>query len=141
MNPTWKQTMDKEMNSLLSQGSWDFVTAPPRYDIVSCEQVFTMKYRHGGKVDIYKAHLVAKGFTQTCEVDYFETFSPVACLNFICVIFCFVINQQWPMFQLDGKNTLYGDLWEEVCMEQPLWYVAQGESIMCKLKKVIYGLK
>jgi len=37
MNPTWKQTMDKEMNSLLSQGSWDFVTAPPRYDIVSCE--------------------------------------------------------------------------------------------------------
>lgn len=37
------------------------------------------------------------------------------------------------------KNAFpYGDLNEEVYMEQPLEYVAQGEDEVCKLKKVIY---
>ena len=46
------------------------------------------------------------------------------------------------MFQLDVKNALlYDDLEEEVYMEQPSGYVAQGENMMCKLKKAIYDLK
>jgi len=36
---------------------------------------------------------------------------------------------------------LYGDLVETVFMEQPPRYVAQGENVVCKLKKAIYGLK
>ena len=44
------------------------------------------------------------------------------------------------MFYLDVKNTfLHGDLDEEVHMEQPL--VAQGDTMVRKLKKAIYGLK
>ena len=35
----------------------------------------------------------------------------------------------WPLFQLDIKNVfLHGDLANEVYMEQPLGFVAQGES-------------
>ena len=47
------------------------------------------------------------------------------------------------MFQLDVKNVfLYGDLHEEIFMEQPLEFVAQGERHMvCRLKKALYGLK
>ena len=47
------------------------------------------------------------------------------------------------MYQLDIKNAfLYGDLTEEVCMEQPLGFVAKTEThLVCKLKKAIYGLK
>jgi len=40
------------------------------------------------------------------------------------------------------KNAfLYGDLQDEVYMEQPPSYVAQGESKVCCLKKAIYELK
>ena len=41
------------------------------------------------------------------------------------------------------KNTfLYGDLYEEIFMEQPLGFVAQGEMhLVCRLKKALYELK
>ena len=45
-----------------------------------------MKYKSDGTLDRYKARLVAKGFTQTYQVDYSETFSPVAKLNMIKVL-------------------------------------------------------
>ncbi|RVW94174.1 putative ribonuclease H protein [Vitis vinifera] len=47
------------------------------------------------------------------------------------------------MYQLDIKNAfLYGDLIEEVYMEQLPGFVAQGEPhLVCKLKQAIYGLK
>ncbi|XP_020258624.1 uncharacterized protein LOC109835036 [Asparagus officinalis] len=48
----------------------------------------------------------------------------------------------WAMHQLDVQNAfLYGDLDEEVYMEQPPRYVAQGENIIYRLRKAIYGLK
>jgi len=39
------------------------------------------------------------------------------------------------------KNVfLYGNLEEEVYIEQPPGYVAQEEKMVCKFKKAIYGL-
>jgi len=75
-------------------------------------------------------------------VDYSETFSPVARLNSIQILFSVATNMKWPLFQLDVKNAfLYVDLKEQVYMEQPPGYIAQRENIVCRLRKVIYGLK
>lgn len=65
-------------------------------------------------------------------------------LNSVRVIISFAVNYDWPLYQLDVKNAfLYGDLSEEVYMEQPPGYVAQGEnhSKVFRLHKAIYGLK
>ena len=90
-----------------------------------------------------KARLVAKRYTETFGIDYFETFSPVARLTSIRILLSMAITKNWPLYQLDIKNVfLHGDLHEEVYMEQHLGYAAQGESDkVCKLKKVINGLK
>ena len=46
-------------------------------------------------------------------------------------------------FSVDIKNVLlYGDLAEEVYMEQPPVFVAHGESgLVCKLRRSLYGPK
>ena len=88
---------------------------------------------------INKARLVAKGYTQTYEIDYFETFSPISRMNSIRILFSIVVNMSWSLFKLDVKNAfLYGNLQEEVYMEQLTGYVAQGEQ---KSVKVIYVVK
>ena len=42
---------------------------------------YKIKNRSDGTVDRYKARLVARGFTQEYEIDYEETFAPVARLS------------------------------------------------------------
>ena len=80
-----------------------------------------MKQTLEGKVDRYKARLVAKGYTQTYDIDYEETFVPVAKINTIQTLISCAANLDWRLFQLDVKNTfLRGDLQEEVYMEIPL---------------------
>ncbi|KAL0298831.1 UNVERIFIED_CONTAM: Retrovirus-related Pol polyprotein from transposon RE1 [Sesamum radiatum] len=143
-HPEWKMAMDNEMFALISRGTWELVEVPPNADIVACRWVSTLKFRADGTLEWYKARLVAKGFTLTYGVDYFETFSPVARLNSIRVLFSLAVNLNWPMYQMDIKNAfLHGDLNETVYIEQPPSYVAQGEKqrMVCKLKKAIYGLK
>lgn len=43
-----------------------------------CKQLFKIKNLPSGTIDRYKAKLVAKKFTQTYGLDYFETSAHVA---------------------------------------------------------------
>lgn len=89
-----------------------------------------------------KARLVAKGYAHSYSVDYSETFSPIAKLASVRLFISLANTYDWPLYQLDVKNAfLHGDLQEEVYMEQPPGFVAQGENgKVCRLKKSLYGL-
>lgn len=61
-------------------------------------------------MDCYKAYFVAKDFSQTYGVDYFETFFLATSLNTICILFSLAVNLDLLIFQLDAKNDfLYGN--------------------------------
>ena len=139
----WKAAMDHEVQALVSRGTWTLVPCPADANIVMCKWVFTIKYHPDGTIARHKARLVARGFTQAYGIDYTETFSPVVRLNSLRVLLSLAVNQAWSLHQLDVSNVfLYGDLEEQVFMEQPPGYVAQGESSkVCFLRKAIYGLK
>jgi len=84
--------MDEKMKALTSKGTWELVSAPTEAVIVGCHCVFTLKYRPDGSVDKHKVRFVAKGYTQTYDIDYFETFSPIAWMNTIRILFSIVVN-------------------------------------------------
>nr|GEV62610.1 hypothetical protein [Tanacetum cinerariifolium] len=59
---------------------------PPNGKTVGSKWLFKKKIDMDGVVHNYKARLVAKGYTQTLEIDYDETFSPVAGIRAIRIL-------------------------------------------------------
>ena len=105
--------------------------------------MFTVKQTPEGKVERYKARLVARGYSQTYGIDYDETFAPMAKMSTVRILISCAANFGWPLYQLDVKNAfLHGDLQEEVYMEVPPCY-SNPEMVgkVCRLKKSLYGLK
>lgn len=93
-------------------------------------------------VERYKARLVAKGYTQTFDINYQETFAPVAKMNSIRVLISLATNYGWPLNQFVVKNAfLQGDLEEGYMTLPPGFQVSNSEGKVCKLKKALYGLK
>ncbi|XP_042483320.1 uncharacterized mitochondrial protein AtMg00820-like [Macadamia integrifolia] len=83
--PRWKAAMDDEMQGLKKNDTWDLVPLPPQQRTVSCKWVFIVKQNMDGIVDKYMAWLVARGFTQIYDLNYQETFVPMAKMNTIRV--------------------------------------------------------
>ena len=142
-HPGWRQAMLDEMSALHSNGTWDLVSLPPGKSPVGCRWVYAVKVGPDGTVERLKARLVAKGYTQIFGLDYGDTFSPVAKIASVRVFLSIAAIRHWPLYQLDIKNAfLHGELEEEVYMEQPPGFVAQGEyGKVCRLRRSLYGLK
>ena len=134
----WKEAIDDEIDSLLSNGTWVLVDPPPNSKPIGCKWIFRIK-----DGNLFKARLVAKGYRQKEGVDYFDTYAPVARITSIRLLFALAFIYNLCIHQMDVKTAfLNGDLNEEVYMEQPEGFVLPGnEHKVCKLTKSLYGLK
>ena len=86
---------------------------------------------------------MAKSFTQSEEIDYNETFSPVSCKDSFRIIMALVAHYDLELYQMDVKTAfLNGDLYENVYMAQPKGFVVEGkENLGCRPKKSILWLE
>ena len=66
------------LETLRQAGTWELASAPKGANIVSSKWVLHTKKDAAGNVIRYKARLVMQGFSQVPDVDYFNTFAPVA---------------------------------------------------------------
>jgi hypothetical protein len=82
----WKEVVCSEMDSILSNGTWDLVDWLFGCKPAGCKWVFKKKLRPDGTILQYKARLVAKGYTQKKGEDFFDIYTPVARLTTIHVL-------------------------------------------------------
>ena len=109
--------------------------------LVRCRWVYRTKketYRH---INRYKARLFSKGFRQVHGIEYDETFAPIEKMDSIQLALAIVVGRRWEVHQMDVKNEfLHGDLSDKIYMEKPQGFI-QDSSLVCILKKSLYGLK
>jgi hypothetical protein len=112
--------MDEEMAALDNNKAWDLVELLIGRNPIGNKWVFKKKLNAEGKVDKYKAELVAKDYSQVEVIDFGEIFSPVAKLTSIRFILSIFVAFDFEVEQMDVKTTfLHGDLEEEIYMKHP----------------------
>lgn len=139
----WIRAMTEEFQTLIDNDTWELVDPPVDRNIIGSRWVFKRKLNVDGKIDRFKARLVAQGFAQRIGVDFDDSFAPVAMHSTLRVLLTIAGYRKMQVKHLDVKAAyLYGTLEEEVFMRQPPGYaVPHKEQQVCRLKKSIYGLK
>ena len=134
----WKQACREELESLRRRNVFELVDPPAGRKVIKNRWVFDLK-TDGRK----KARLVAKGFSQIEGIDYDEIFSPVVRFETVRMMIVLAALKNWHITGLDVKTAfLYGELEEELYMDQPEGFKLKGqERKVMRLKRAIYGLK
>nr|GEU78606.1 ACT domain-containing protein [Tanacetum cinerariifolium] len=93
---------------------WVLVELPPNGQTVRSKWLFKKKTDMDGYVHTLKACLVAKGYTQTYDVDYEETFFPIADIRALRILLAITAFYDYEIWQMDVKNAfLNGHLSED----------------------------
>ena len=102
--------------------------------------IFKVKMKHG-KVDKFKCRLVAKGYTQRANIDYSETFSPVARMNTLRIFLKISIDRGHHRVSIDFKTAFLNATLNEELYLLPIEGMDCPEGFVYRLKRAIYGLK
>ena len=144
----WKEAIHKELNTLISFGTWELI---PRKEaegtISSTRWVFDVKLGPDGRIDRFKARLVARGNEQSDD-DFNETFAPVFRIDSLRILVAIAARLGLLAHMLDANNAFAGsDLDKPNCMEIPEGLqdfdpeVTSTRGLVLELKKSLYGLR
>ena len=91
-DPKWRAAMNEELEALDKNKTWQIGPLPAGKKAVGCKWVFIVKQNPNGRVERYKAQLVAKGYSQMYGIDYDETFALVAKMSTVRTLISLAVN-------------------------------------------------
>ena len=139
----WCAGTDDEIEALKQHNTWELVELPKGKEKVGLKRIYKVKYIYDGSIQKYKDRLVARGYTQSENIDFNRTFAPIARFETISIVFAIIAHWKWEVYQFYVNSSfLNGVLNEEVFVEQPVGYEINGEKDKAyRLNKALYGLK
>ena len=82
------------------------------------------------------------GNKQVKDIDYNETFTPIAKLVTVRTFLVVATAKGWELHQMDVHNAfLHDELNEEVYMQMPPGFASPTLGKVCRLRKSLYGLR
>ena len=107
---------------------------------VPTKWVFKIKRDKKGRIEKYKARVVAKGFKQVPGRDFGEVYAPVSRHTTLRMLLGVVTAQDLELQQLDVQTAfLNGELEEEIYLLPPPGVENDGK--VWRMNKALYGLK
>ena len=144
----WREAIHTEIQSLINFGTWRVIDRNRAHGTISSAKwVFALKVDADGRVERFKARLVARGFQQREDIDFDETFAPVFRLESLRSLAAVAAQNGMYIHIMDGQNAFAGsDLDKPNYMEIPDGLQdfspdAGDENVVLELKKSIYGLR
>jgi hypothetical protein len=114
---------------------------PPGKKAIQCRWLFKIKEKSDCSMKRFKNRLVSNGFTQRKGIDYKETYTLMVNRNSVRVMLAIAATQDLEILHFGVKTAfLYGELEEELYMEQPEGFCDDPGKVW-RLKKSLYGLK
>nr|GEV86071.1 copia protein [Tanacetum cinerariifolium] len=135
--------MQEELNQFKTNDVWELVLNPMDMIIIGTKWVYRNKLDENGVVTRNKARLVAQGYNQQEEIDYDETYAPVARLESIRILLAYACALDFKLYQMDMKSAFLNSfINEEVYVAQPSGFIDFVKpNYVYRLKKDLYGLK
>ena len=95
----WKTAANAEYMSLMENDTWDLVDLTEGRKPVECKWIFKLKRGSNGSIKRYKAHHVAKGFSQKHGTNFDETFALVVRYSSIQTLIAYAIQNDMQIIK------------------------------------------
>ena len=140
----WQKAMEKEMDVLKENDTFEEVLLPENKSTVGGRWVYIFK-DDPIKGEECRSRYVAKGFSQKKGVDYQETFSPTAKMTSLRMLLQISKKKKLLVHQMDVCSAyLHAPIDTEIFIDQPKGFIKtdqSGRKLVWRLKKSLYGLK
>lgn len=103
----WLDDISSEIKSLEDHETWSIIAKPNNVNTISARWIFKTKVTPDGKIDRYKARLIARGYSQKPGVDYFQVYASVIRNETIRILFALATQFDMNIIQFD-KSPLFG---------------------------------
>ena len=140
---SWINALHEELHQFEWNQVWHLVPRPLNGSVIGTRCVYRNKINEEGKIVRNKARLIGKGYNQEFEIDFEESFAPVARLEAIRILLAYASSKDFQLQQIDVKSIfLNGYIKEDVYVEQPPRFECIDlPNYVYKLDKTLYGLK
>jgi hypothetical protein len=101
--------MQSEIDAVEKNRTWELADLPCGHRAITLKWVFKLKRDEAGAIVKPKACLVARSFMQREGIDFDDTFTPVARMESVRLLFALTAQEGWRVHHMDVKSMFLND--------------------------------